>query len=354
MRNLFLKLIRLGVNISDDTNLQAGIDWHAIQALAEHQGLSAIVVDGIDKLSVNTRPPKTQLLPWIGQVMREEQRYAIQRKASSELSLLLSKEGIRTYVLKGEMVAECYPRPEHRCSVDLDCFLKSISGNDDVWEAGNAIVEQAGYRVERDFYKNSTWFLPGLTVENHRWLTPFRGNKRLAALEKLLQSLLKEDEGKDVIEGTQLCRPPIMVSSLFLIEHAYSHFLHEGLTWRHVLDWIMFSRKHKGEIDWKQLNAWIDEFGFRRFYDSFVRLGQYLLGEVSESELTKKEQMMLDDVWAELDLHESVRGIGGKLALVGNTWRARWKYREFTEISWLQALCIQVKGFLFMKEPKLS
>jgi hypothetical protein len=43
-----------------------------------------------------------------------------------------------------------------------------------------------------------------------------------------------------------------------------------------------------------------------------------------------------------------------KLALAGNTWRARWKYRLFAEISWLQALWIQVKGVLFEMAPKLS
>ena len=44
----------------------------------------------------------------------------------------------------------------------------------------------------------------------------------------------------------------------------------------------------------------------------------------------------------------------GQLALAGNTWRARWKYRYFTGMNWMQALWIQVKGFLFEKNPSLS
>lgn len=36
--------------------------------------------------------------------------------------------------------------------------------------------------------------------------------------------------------GTWLYRPPVMVLALFLIEHAYSHFLHEGLIWPMALD----------------------------------------------------------------------------------------------------------------------
>ena len=145
-----------------------------------------------------------------------------------------------------------------------------------------------------------------------------------------------------------------MVTAMFLIEHAYSHFLHEGLTWRLVLDWMMFSKKHKKDIDWYVLDAYIDEFGFRKFYDSYHHLGKYLLGELKEKDLSKVDKRMLADVWSDLDIHETVKGVQGKWALVGNTWRARWKYHYFTDISMLQALWIQVKGFLFIKEPKLD
>ena len=62
---------------------------------------------------------------------------------------------------------------------------------------------------------------------------------------------------------------------------------------------------------------------------------------------------MMDSVWAGLDLHENVRGIAGKLRLVGNTLRAGWKYREFAPISMARALTIQVKGFFFDRNPAL-
>ena len=203
-----------------------------------------------------------------------------------------------------------------------------------------------------------------MTVENHQYFTPFRGNKRLAALEKWLQSQFKNGLNGSRIEGTELWRPPVMVTALFLIEHAYSHFLHEGLTWRMILDWMMFSKKHKDEIDWSVLDAKIDEFGFRKFYDSYYRLGLYLIGEFqvsssSTSEAAKssvkfQDKLMLEDVWSELDVHDTVKGIKGKLALVGNTWRARWKYKYFSEDTMLKALWIQVKGVLFEKNPQLN
>ena len=271
---------------------------------------------------------------------------------------LFHDNSIRTYVLKGGVVAECYADPTHRLSADMDCYLimnKGCAGDShyEAWMQGDNLIKTAGYQVDDGFYKNSGFHLPGLTVENHRFITPFRGNKTLRKLEILLQGIMKEDKGEDLFEGTFLYRPPMMVSALFLIEHAYSHFLHEGLTCRMVLDWMMFGEKHETEIDWDLLDAYVDEFRFRKFYDSYVRLGRYLMGEIDESGLADEDRLMLTDVWAPLDLHESLHGSKAKFDLAGNTWRARWKYKHFAEISWIEALWIQVKGFLFLRNPQL-
>ena len=389
LHELFIQLVRVGIGTSKDAKIPNEVDWVQLKALADSQGLSAVVLDGMDMLNTNPsagsgqvwngskQMPKRVRLEWSGEVLQQEQVNAIQQKAAGEMALLFHENGIRTYVLKGQVIAECYPRPEHRHSVDMDCFVVNENQNDNengVWEQGNKVIEEAGFEVKRDFYKNSTFFFPGLTVENHRFLTPFRGNKRLKSLERLLQRLINDNdnENENRFEETYLYRPPVMVSALFLIEHAYSHFLHEGLTWRMVLDWVMFCRRHREEIDWKAFEGYVDEFGFRRFYDVFNAIGVETFNENDNlgsntnctnntngvlpltSDFLNRKQRMLEDIWAPLDLHETVTGVKGKLALAGNTWRARWKYRYFTDMNWMQALWIQVKGFLFEKEPRLD
>ena len=355
LRDTFLQLVRLGIGHTDTTEITGNVDWEEVKALAEMQGLSDVVLDGIELLIGSQRPPQEFLLEWIGETLQNESIYALQGEVARDVAKLFYRNGIKTYILKGIVVSECYPKPQHRISVDIDCFLLPEKSDFDAWSLGNDLIRNKGFQVNTDFYKNSSFDISGVTFESHQFLTPFRGNKRLAALEKKLQELIRQDKGEDIIEGTCLYRPPVMATALFLIEHAYSHFLHEGLTWRMVLDWMMFSRKHEKEIDWKQLEAWIDDFGFRKFYDSYYRLGLFLIGEVQGfKSLTVQDRMMLEDVWAELDVHETVRGIKGKLALAGNTWRARWKYRYFSEDSMLKALWIQVKGFLFEKNPTLD
>ena len=352
VRDAFLKLVRLGLGRPE--NSLTTEDWHSIKALADQHGLSAVTLDGIEELPDEQRPPQQLLLEWIGEVLQDESVCNLQKEVSVDMSKLFYRNAIRTYILKGIVVSECYPKPKHRVSTDIDCFLLPDKGDFDAWSLGNDLIRAKGFHVNTDFYKNSSFELSGVMVENHQFLTPFRGNKRLASLENVLQAYLKQDKGLDIIEGTNLYRPPVMVTALFLIEHAYSHFLHEGLMWRHMLDWMMFTKKHQKDINWTEFEVFVDEFGFRKFYDSFSRLGKYILSEIQDSELSKVDKKMLADIWAPLDLHETVRGLKGKLALAGNTWRARWKYRYFTGMSWVTALWIQVKGFLFEKNPKLN
>lgn len=360
-QELFLSLVRFGIglDVKFDT-LPDNVDWKTLKDFATRQGLFTVVFDGVENMPQISRPPLTTWLQWIGEIQLEEERFNHQWNEACKMAQLFQQNNIRTYVLKGFVVSECYPKPQHRVSADFDCFLLPAEGDLDVWEKGNELIENTGYVVESVFYKNSTFHLPGLMVENHRYLVPFRGNKTLRRLEQYLQGELNESSKSSKgsscsrFKGTELWKPPVMVSALFLIEHAYSHFLHEGLTWRHVLDWVMFSRKHKDEIDWNALEALINEFGFRRFYDSYQQMGKLLLGEVVERDLTESEKKMLADIWAPLDLHETVRGFKGKLALAGNTLRARWKYHYFSEITMPHALWIQVTGFLFDKNPKLN
>lgn len=361
MKNAFLALVRLGIGLTDSSvvlgqtsEITVDVDWESVKELAEKQGLSAIVLDGIERLPENSRPPQMLLLEWIGEILQNESIYSLHDEVARDVAKLFYEYGIRTYVLKGAVVSECYPKPQHRVSVDIDCYLLPEKSDFDAWSLGNDLIRKKGFQVNTDFYKNSSFDISGVTFENHQYLTPFRGNDRLIALERKLQKMLRQDKTEDIFEGTWLYRPPVMVTALFLIEHAYSHFLHEGLTWRHVLDWMMFSRKHVKEIDWYALDAMMDEFGFRKFYETYNRLGKYALGELSDTDLTKNDRRMLEDVWAVLDLHDTIEGLKGKLNLVGNTLRAWWKYRYFSEISMLHALWIQVYGVLFDKNPTLD
>ncbi len=91
----FLTLVRLGIGTSKDADIPNDVNWNELKALAERHGLSAVVLDGIERLkSLNAQgvqavhePPKLFLLEWIGETLQGyEYRYDMYRKAIGELA----------------------------------------------------------------------------------------------------------------------------------------------------------------------------------------------------------------------------------------------------------------------------
>lgn len=358
-REVLLKLLRASVVGDTGFVIPDSLDWATLIEESSRQNVSVIASDGLQRMyddgsytELGDRELRRTKARWFGKTLEYEQRYASQMSATTKLGKWLAEEGIQTVILKGYTISECYPIPSHRYSADFDCFLIKDSEHLEAYELGNRVAERHGVSVSRDYYKNSSFSIGGLLVENHQFCVPFRGNKMLHKLEFMLEQMIL-DGPLTTFGDTGLFKPPQLVSALFIIEHAYSHFLHEGLNLRHILDWAVFRRKHESDLNWDAFGSYIDEFGFRKFYDAYSHLGEYILGERESNSLTVIEQRMMDSVWAGLDLHETVRGITGKLNLVGNTLRASWKYRQFSDISMLKALWIQVKGFLFEKNPKI-
>ena len=358
-REFLLDLLRSSLLGETGFVVPESIDWATLISDAERQGVAVLASDGLQRLydagvyAVNDEKEIRRLKArWFGKTMKYEHRYAGQMESARKMEEWLSQSGIQTMVMKGFTVSECYPIPSHRYSSDLDCFLIKDGEHMDAYELGNQVLEKHGVKVDREYYKNSAFDLPGLHVENHKFCTPFRGNKTLTQFEQLLQKMALT-EPLTPLGDTGLYAPPPMFSALFLTEHAYSHFLHEGLTLRHILDWALFRRHHVSDWDETRFEAYCADFGLSRFLSSINALGDYVLGFCPLDHLAPIDQRFLNDVWKGPSLHHGKKGLRARLSLVGNTLRASWKYRAFSNISMLRALWISVKGYFFIRRPEI-
>ena len=359
-RELLLTLLRAAL-LPDYSGekLPDSINWQTVIDEAGRQGVSVLASDGLQRLydagkyeAHDEKDMRRLKASWFGKTMKYEHRYAGQVAAAKKMGEWLASTGIQMVVLKGFTVSECYPIPAHRYSSDLDCYLIKDGEHMNAYELGNQVMEKHGLKVDRGYYKNSAFDLPGLHVENHKFCTPFRGNKTLTQFERLIQGLALAGPITPIGE-TGLMAPPPMFSALFLTEHAYSHFLHEGLTLRHVLDWALFRRKHASDLDEAQFGAYCADYGFSRFLSSINAVGDYVLGLRALGDLTPVDRRFLEDVWNGPSLHHGKKGLSARISLVGNIVRAAWKYRAFSNISMLHALWISVKGFLFIRRPEI-
>ena len=124
-------MIQLGIGTSEEIPSLEGVDWPALVALATEQGVAALAHDGLQmcyeadpRLSLPLdRELKAVKYDWFGATLNVEVECDKQWKAVSALGELFSAAGLRTLVLKGFALGECYPVPQHRYSCDFDCFL---------------------------------------------------------------------------------------------------------------------------------------------------------------------------------------------------------------------------------------
>ena len=128
-------------------------EWNNLLDISQKQGVTAFALTALNDLA--TKPEKDLLLKWISLSLFIEKNYKRQEKAAIMLSKAFAKYGIRTLVLKGLAISQCYPIPYYRHCGDADIFL--VKDDKSACEEGNHIVESLGIVVDRDYYKNSSF-----------------------------------------------------------------------------------------------------------------------------------------------------------------------------------------------------
>ena len=192
-------------------------------------GVSAIVMDNISDCKI---PPEHQLskaekIKWALTVENIISQYHRRKALFIEIADIWAQEGIKTYGLKGWALSTYYPKPELRECGDFDCWL----GED--FSRGNEIATAHGAQFNPHDYRHSHIHYKGLTIENHRYFLPIRGNARNKRLDQYLKAVIPCNKR---IEGSNVFYPSAQFHSLFIILHMLQHFLYENITLRHMLD----------------------------------------------------------------------------------------------------------------------
>ena len=261
-KDIFFNLIRLGIGHNAEPILDE-VDWTTIEALAAKQGLSAIILDGINCLPEIARPPKEVLLQWIGCTLQSyEYRYTSYQKAIAELAGWYNAREYKMMVLKGYACSIDWPKPEHRPCGDIDIWLFGKQK-----EADAQLAKEKGINVDASHHHHTVFEWCGFMVENHYDFINVHHHKSNATFETLLKEQGQDDSYYVEVEGEKVYLPSPNLHALFLLKHACIEFAASGLNLRQLLDWAFFVNEHNREIDWKWLEDLMDRYGMNRLYD---------------------------------------------------------------------------------------
>ena len=259
----FLSLVRFGIG-HDSEKLSGLIDWNAINALADKQGLSAVVLDGIGYLPEDNRPLKLLLLNWIDEVMQSyENRYDLYKRTIAEMAAFYNSHGFKMMVLKGYSCSIDWPKPEHRPCGDIDIWLFGKQK-----EADALLSKEKGIKIDNSHHHHKVFDWHGFTVENHYDFVNVYAERSSFMIEKVFKELGENDSHSVEIFGEKVYLSSPNLHALFLIRHMVSHFAAAEITLRHVLDWAFFVEKHTKEIDWEWLIDVLKKFHMIEFYNT--------------------------------------------------------------------------------------
>ena len=259
----FLTLVRLGIgNYTSD--LPEKVDWAAVQELATQQGLYAIVLDGVEKLPAEQRPPQEMLLEWIGEVLQGYEYYYEQyAKAISEMAAFYNIHGYKMMVLKGYACSLDWPKHNHRPCGDIDIWQFGKQK-----EADAALVREKGFKIDSSHHHHTVFNWGEFMVENHFDFINVHARKSNRELEKIFKELGADDSHWIEVNGEKVYLPSPNLHALFLMRHAVAHFSSTSITLRQVLDWAFFVAKHNKEIDWGWFIDVMKEFHILNFFNT--------------------------------------------------------------------------------------
>ena len=230
MLDLFFELLQVTVGTRDALSRGlSGLEWQALYEEGQRQAVDSIILEGIERLPDNQRPPKLILLQWIGTGELLKQQNQLLNKACVDLQTLFASNGFKSCILKGQGNALLYSNPLLRQCGDIDIW---VEGNRDLvlrflrenGKVGPVDIKHCDWDVFQDIPVEAhfipTWFYnPFINKKLQRWLEGQR-------------NIQFENESE-----FGFTRPTISFNLVYVLIHIYRHLFDEGVGLRQIMDY---------------------------------------------------------------------------------------------------------------------
>ena len=241
----FLHIAKVAVSGGD--LLAERVDWPAIFTLANQQKLLPILFEAVRKMPAAEESAalfavtKQQV---IGQVLNQ----TVRSTEFTDLYRKLREANLHPIVVKGQLCSRLYPLKDHRISADDDLYIPDaefMACHEQLLANGlttDTPADELATADEVSYTQNGS----PLYIELHRHLFDSAEDAH-DELNHFFAYLTPVE-----IDGF-LAMPP-HEHLLYLILHAYKHFVRSGIGLRQFCDIGLWAREYHDEIDWQRLH----------------------------------------------------------------------------------------------------
>lgn len=223
------------------------VDWPAIFTLANQQKLLPILFEAVRKMPAaeeNVALFAVTKQQVIGQVLNQTMRSA----EFSDLYHKLRSAGPHPIVVKGQLCSRLYPQTDHRISADDDLLIPDgefMACHEQLLTNGLTTDTPADELASADEVSYTKKGSP-LYIELHRHL--------FDSAEDSHDELNHFFADLNPVETDGLLAMPPHEHLLYLLLHAYKHFVRSGIGLRQFCDIGLWARAYHAEIDWQRLH----------------------------------------------------------------------------------------------------
>lgn len=303
------------------------VNWLEVKDLAAAQGVLAFAWEGVLELlqrgEVSVDAIGEDLYyAWLGQVMLIEKGYEKLCGIATKMDGIASSSGVRILMFKGLDLSRLYPCPNHREFGDIDFFVL-----DGLSSRMEACLVSAGARIRTVGEKHSVLDFEDVVLENHFcFVWPF-ASRKLKRLEAFLKGTLPS---ASVLPGySNVLSPSIGFDVAFVLAHAAGHLRTEGISLRHLLDWIVVEKRAISASVMQELWDGIVQFGL----DEFARILNCLGNEMLHADVPQqwcqcnpqlKERVKRDILYGSTEVCLSKSWLGVLWWKVSRFWHRMW------------------------------
>lgn len=269
MNTLFFELLQVSVEHRKClSRCISSKEWYSLFETAKNQAVIGIAFYGVQQLPKEQKEtlPMRLKMQWLGIAAQIQKRNEVMNRCTKKLQKLLTEDGIRSSVLKGQGVAAMYGDrlAALRQSGDIDIYVDC--SREDLLQYLKSKGIKYGHwdflHVDAKFFDNvevEIHYRPSLMrniISNHRFQNFIEANK---------DSFFRGNANiNDVAE--QLIVPIPWLNIFYLLHHTFRHLLTEGVGLRQVMD-CYFAIKSASLSDEEMellVNA-VSQFGMIRF-----------------------------------------------------------------------------------------
>lgn len=265
----FLHIARAAISGSDLPTEK--VDWPAIFTLANQQKLLPILFEAVRKMPAaeeNVALFAVTKQQVIGQVLNQTMRSA----EFSDLYHKLRSAGLHPIVVKGQLCSRLYPLKDHRISADDDLLIPDgefMACHEQLLTNGlttGTPTDELATADEVSYTKNGS----PLYIELHRHL--------FDSAEDAHDELNHFFTDINPVETDGFLAMPSHEHLLYLILHAYKHFVRSGIGARQFCDIGLWARAYHAEIDWQLLHEQCESVHAATFAAAAFRIARDYLG----------------------------------------------------------------------------